>query len=286
MGVVLGKAMNSTVSVLTIKGTGRPYLSSALRSLVNQDLREWESVVIDSCSKPEDSLMVARQVAEVADDRVKILRYDGPGGFPPYASKKWNFGISRSVGGLIAFLDSDDMKGPGWLSAMCGPLIADKSLSATLSSGHVIDSAGTIRSGLFREPSLDLAYLLGPNFVTTGQIVVRRSVIEAMGGFDESLGCSEDWEFCLRLSKMSWRHVDGIKCLKRETGDNACYHPNVVEYTQDVLRRIISKHGIAPGSCHECGKRFPEGYAPFVWAVAGLGFRLWHSKCAIEKQRK
>ncbi len=43
--------------------------------------------------------------------------------------------------------------------------------------------------------------LLRNNFITTGSVVVRRQVLEELGGFDESFGLVEDLELWLRIAR-------------------------------------------------------------------------------------
>lgn len=266
------------VSVLVIAGTGRPYLAAALRSLVEQDARDWEAVVLP-CAPSEDMPAVERQVAEVLDERVRVVSYDGPrGGFPPYASRKWNCALASARGSLVAFLDDDDMKDAGWLRAMTAPF-ALEDLAATVCSGTCVDTVGARHGAVFGMPSLDRAALVERcGFVTTGQLMVRRAVLNAIGGFDEALGCAEDYDLCIRLSDRPWLFVAQAKCLKRDSRDNACYHSDVSGHTQAALRRILQKIG-APETCRGCGGGFASPDEPFVWAVPDVGFRLWHYGC-------
>ncbi len=204
------------VSILVIAGTGRPYLESALRSLVSQDVGNWEAIVLECCEHDYDRKNVLDQVEKVSDSRVRVVRYDGAYGFPPFASKKWNFGLRYTNGELIGFLDDDDMKEQDWLRRMSYPF-NDASLSTTICGGYVVDKYGVRQGRLFGEPSFDRAVLLLPNFTSTGQMIVRRSTIDDIGGFDESLGCAEDWDFCIMLSNFPWKYVDGVSCLKRDS---------------------------------------------------------------------
>ena len=271
------------VSVLVIAGTGRPYLAPALRSLQSQDMGDWEAIVIEACAAPSDTAAVRSQCTAVSDPRVRFFPYDAERGWPPYASRKWNWALKRAAGSLVAFLDDDDMKGPGWLGAMCAPLAGDPNLVVTVSCGDCVDKDGKYVGAAFGEPNLSRASLENGKFITTGQLVVRRALIDSVGGFDEALACAEDYDFCLRIADRPWRFVPAVKCMKRDRVANACYHPDVVEPTQAALRRIIAKQG-HPYTCHNCGGGFASPDESFVWfippEVDGTGFRNWHYGCA------
>ncbi len=268
------------ISVLTIAGTGRPYLTKALRSLVSQGVTDWEVIVLDACYDPADSAKVQAQVREVPDERIRLVRYDQDDvTFPPFASRKWNVARRHARGDLIAFLDDDDEKDAGWFSAMTAPLLAEPSLGATVCDGVCIDKDG-IRGGVvfFGSASLDRTSLLRAGFVTTGQILVRRSVLDEIGGFDDQLGCSEDYDFCLRLSSYPWRRVEGCRSLKRDGVANACYHQGVNNHTQVALRRTLVRHGVLDESCSRCG-----GLAePLPDDVAAGG---WHWRIQFSQER-
>ena len=241
------------ISVLVIAGTGRHYLSAALGSLVAQDMCEWEAIVVECCDTADDTAKIHAQIQEVHDDRIRLFPYDAERGWPPYASRKWNWALKRAAGSLVAFLDDDDMKGPGWLGAMCAPLVGDDSIDVTLCRGRTIDKDGNEIGPFFGHPSLDYNVLLTPSPITTGQLVIRRRTLKDVGGFDGDLPCSEDWDLCLRLSKYSWRYIEHVVMMHRVNVDNACYHPTVDHFTKEALRTIIFKHGLAMDRCWRCG---------------------------------
>lgn len=251
--------MIPAVSIIIVAGTGRPFLSAALQSLIAQDMQEWEAVVVECCHGA-DADSVRAQIDAVPDERVRAVQYDkddsvgqGCGGrwvgvrgaspppWPaPYVSRKWNFGIERACGSLVGFLDDDDMKSAGWLSDMAAPLLADPSLAATLCGVAGIDSSGA-KTGGGCGVSLERDVLLRGNWVTTGQLLVRRQVIDALGGFDESLGVSEDYDLALRLSDYPWLVVESVTSLKRDCGEQVSQRPGIRFYTQDAVTRIAEK---------------------------------------------
>lgn len=271
--------MTPLVSVLVIAGTGRPYLGAALGSLVAQDMPDWEAIVVECCDEVADTAIVNQQLEPFAtDSRVKVVRSYGHPTYPPYASRKWNRALEAAAAPFVAWLDDDDCKEPNWISAMVAPLCARETVGATVCGGVCIDGNGVRHKAAFGQPSLDYGDLVAAKFVTTGQMMVRRSVLEDVGGFDEALGCSEDWDFCLRLaaSGIGWVFVESTRCLKREGVGNAVYHREASTLTQSALRYIVGKHGwSSPTHCHGCGKPFGSEL-PFVRAVPGEGFKLWH----------
>jgi GT2 family glycosyltransferase len=105
----------------------------------------------------------------------------------------------------VVFLDADDLLLPGAL-ARRSALLGETDAAWAHTEGYV-EHAGTRR--LFsdhRPPSrgkLDgdlFADLLLRNFITTDAVIARRSVVQALGGFDEEIRGTEDWDLWLRLA--------------------------------------------------------------------------------------
>jgi hypothetical protein len=81
--------------------------------------------------------------------------------------------------------------------------------------------------GLARTPDEIKKGIMSRNLIATSTMVVRRRVFESVGGFDESLRMSEDWDFWIRLSRIaaivpigeplgSYRlHVDNVHAQDR-----------------------------------------------------------------------
>lgn len=274
------------ISIVVIAGTARPYLGAALGSLVAQDYADWEAVVVECAHEGRQT--VEEAVARINDPRVRLVHYESDVRFPPFTSRKWNFGAKHATGVFLGFLDDDDEKGSGWLREMSAALRRDSSLATAVSWGEIIAPGGAALGRLFANPSLDLVSLRDHlNFLTMGQVLVRRFAFDEVGAFDEVIGCAEDWDLCLRLAVWPWCFVPGVDARKREHVQNASRHPDVCTYTQMALRRIVEKHQMAPPACWGC----QNPVITFVYAVPEQGFKLWCSPpCAVrwseERQRR
>lgn len=77
------------------------YLGKCLNSLINQTYRNIEIIVVNDGST-DDSLDLAKRIAKT-DDRIKVYSKENGG-----LSSARNFGISKTNGEYIGFVDSDD----------------------------------------------------------------------------------------------------------------------------------------------------------------------------------
>lgn len=118
---------------------------------------------------------------------------------------------ARLVGtDLIAFVDSDVLLEPGWLEELL-PLFADPHVA--MAAPRVLAAPG--RGALARYEADRCPLDLGPDpvsirpgaplgFVPSAAIVVRRSALTDVGGFDEELRYGEDVDLVWRLVAAGW----------------------------------------------------------------------------------
>lgn len=147
-----------------------------------------------------------------------------------------NLGIENSFGELIAFLDADDTWLPNKLDKQvakfsedpeiglvhCGMREFDDKTGKTIAY-HITGGEGWVAEelALWEKP-----VIVGPG----GSIVVRRDVIEDVGGFDPRLKNGEDWEFCLRIAtKYKVGFVAEPLVNYRNHGKNATKNINEME---------------------------------------------------------
>ena len=114
-----------------------------------------------------------------------------------------NLGVAASSGELIAFLDSDDLWLPDKLAAQAAFFAshAEAEICQTediwIRNGVRVNPCAHHRkpSGDIFEPSLRLC-LISPSAV-----MLRRSLFERVGGFDETLPACEDYDLWLRITR-------------------------------------------------------------------------------------
>ena len=101
---VAGRSPAPDVSVVVIGYNDRANLPHAIRSVLDQTLRNLEVVVVDDAST-DDSVEVAEEIAR-ADPRVSVVRLpENSGG----CSRPRNVGMEHARAPYVMFLDSDDV---------------------------------------------------------------------------------------------------------------------------------------------------------------------------------
>jgi hypothetical protein len=173
-------------------------IRSAVRSTLSQTVPVLEVIVVDDGSTDA----TAAVVSGIDDSRVRLVSQANGG---PSAAR--NAGIAEARGGWIAFLDSDDLWLPRYVETATAALAGAPNPGFAYTDAYVFDAGrGQVKQGSAMDaldpPPPDrasfLAALLRRNFVFTSATVPAR-VLSALGGYDESLPLSEEYDLWLRI---------------------------------------------------------------------------------------
>jgi glycosyltransferase involved in cell wall biosynthesis len=180
------------VSVIVPTFNRAGLLRRSLDSIQMQSFPDWECLIVDDGSTDATPDLVASRAE--ADPRVRAIRIEH-GGTP---GRGRNAGIAGSRGEFVAFLDDDDEWKPGKLERQVSLFDAEPGAGLVFSRVERFgDEHGPWPRVLPERP--ELRSLLASNFIACSTVIVRRSVIERAGLFDESLPLAQDFDLWLRI---------------------------------------------------------------------------------------
>ncbi|MBV6519765.1 MAG: hypothetical protein DCC43_07815 [Candidatus Brocadia sp.] len=170
-------------------------LAETLESVRAQTLSGWEAIVIDDGST-DTTAAIAANFAE-KDPRIRIVSQPKGG-----VSAARNTGIANARYDWLLFLDADDWLLPLHLEKITHVLIADATLDAVhcgwaniAPDGTHLDAGFCFQLGdLFGEFANRCAFPIHA-------CVVRKSVVDSIGGYDSSLITCEDWDLWQRIAR-------------------------------------------------------------------------------------
>lgn len=227
-----------------------PYIDESIRSVLEQSYKNIELIVVDDGSKDGTP-----DIAERFGSRVAVLRQQNAG---PAAAR--NRGIAAAKGEFIAFLDADDVWLPGKAATQVQYLRSHPDVGVVF--GNFVRWYAQA-DGVFTLPSVPnaddvvgtptlvdahsgwiyRALLLGSvlHIITA---MVRRSVIEQIGLFDENLPTGEDYDFWLRVSqKYQAAKLDRTLAFYRMHSSNITKVPRPENNEYEVLLKSLKKFG-------------------------------------------
>jgi glycosyltransferase involved in cell wall biosynthesis len=196
------------VSVILIVLDGADFLEEALASVAAQSMQEWELVIVDDGST-DATPSIARRFADEHPDRVRIVGHEGGGNRGMSASRNLGIGCSRAP--YVTFLDHDDQMLPGKLETQARILDAHPKAGAVVGPNLRWNAwRGSSREDTVQDlrvptdalmpPPGPLPVFLRHTASTPQAIMIRRAVIDAIGGFDPGFrGMYEDQVFLARL---------------------------------------------------------------------------------------
>lgn len=167
----------------------------AVESVLNQTYQNIEIIVVDDNSSDNTEELIKL----LSSKKIKYIKNEinlGPSGAR-------NKGIQHAKGNYIAFQDSDDEWLPGKLEKQL--LLFQKE-----DYGLVYCAYRYLKGSLnYKYPSekYSLEELEGNIFesmfemnkISTQTMIIKKEVLEQVGGFEENLRCLEDWELALRI---------------------------------------------------------------------------------------
>lgn len=183
-----------SVSVILPTHNREKVLERSIQSVLRQTFHDFELIVVDDASTDGTRELVAG----IQDARLRLLSLEKNGG----VARARNTGIAAASADWVAFQDSDDEWLPEKLAQqMALARSASASVGLILAGYQAASPAGPlavtpVETLAGRDPIPDL---LDGWPIITPTWLVRRRLLQELGGFDETFGCLEDWDLVLRL---------------------------------------------------------------------------------------
>ena len=219
-------------------------LAETLESVQQQRYRGWEAIVVDDGSS-DATVQVGQSIAE-RDPRIRVLQQPNGG-----ASVARNTGIAQARGVWLLFLDADDIILPDHLANLVAAAEANPRAGASFSSwaymtpdnrrmaGHPSPESGDLFSGF--------AYTA---LFAIHACLVRRDLVQQIGGFDSSLRTCEDWDLWQRVARLGTTFVrcDGETAIYRMRPHSLSR--NIEKMLADGLRVVETGFSEDPRVCN------------------------------------
>lgn len=169
-------------------------LRAMLRSVTEQTFTDWQLVLVDDCS-PSTFVLAALDEAAAADPRITVVRREANGGIVAAS----NDALAAATGEFVALLDHDDELHRDALRLVDEALRAEPEADYVYTDEDKIDETGR-HSGPFYKPDWS-PERLRTQMYTCHLSVLRRSLVDEVGGFHAEYEGSQDWDLVLRVTE-------------------------------------------------------------------------------------
>jgi glycosyltransferase involved in cell wall biosynthesis len=199
--------------VVPVFNTPNKYIIPLIDSLVSQTYPNWQLCLADGSTDDERAATI-KALAE-KDDRISYERIEQNLGI----SANTNVGLRMAKGPYIGLLDHDDLLSPHALEEVA-LAIARTDAEIIYSDEDKLSDDGKERISHFFKPDWSPDLLNGVNYITHF-LVVKKELVEKVGGLRSEFDGAQDYDFLLRITELTdkiyhipkilyhWRLADG-----------------------------------------------------------------------------
>lgn len=220
------------------------YFLPMVYSVVNQSYQNWELILINASS--EQSCRRQTKDCQHIDSRIKVTQI--PKNLGIAANTK--AGIHEATGDYIALLDHDDVLAPAAVYEMIRAIQATPDAGVIYSDEDKISANGEERFSPLLKPDWSPQLMRQVNFINHFSMV-RRSIIDAIGGYRQGFEGAQDYDLYLRATDASDLVVHVPKILyhwrttETSTAKNFSVKNNIHRAGIAALEDHLKRNGIA-----------------------------------------
>ena len=218
--------------------TPEKFLAQMIDSLLAQTYGNWELCIANG--SPEDSAM--KKVLEEytkKDSRIRVSELTENKGI----AGNTNAALEMAQGEFVGLLDHDDLLAPNALYEIVRALDEDRNLDAVYTDEDKVTTELDEHFQPHLKPDFNLDLLRSNNYICHF-FVVRRSIVQKVGGFCQEFDGAQDHDFIFRCIETAEKvgHIPEIlyhwRTHKASTADN----PASKMYAFDAGKRAIESH--------------------------------------------
>jgi glycosyltransferase involved in cell wall biosynthesis len=225
------------VSVVTpVYNTDARWLRACIESVKSQAYANWELCLVDDGSTRAETRALLDEYE--GDPRIKIKMLPTNGGIAAAS----NEALTLAGGEFVAFLDHDDELTPDALFEVVAFLNDHRDADFIYSDEDKLELDGT-RTEAYFKPDWSPQHFL-TNMYTSHLMVVRRTLVERIGGFRRGYEGAQDYDLVLRLIEWTSRihHLPKVLYHWRRISESAAGYEGGKPQAQDAGRLALQDY--------------------------------------------
>jgi glycosyltransferase involved in cell wall biosynthesis len=231
------------ISIVTpVFNTDPLLLGDCIESVLAQSYYNWELILVDDKSTNTEPKEIIQKYADT-DDRVKAIFNKKN----LHISGATNEGIKVAKGEYIALLDHDDILYPHALFSIVDSLQNNRH-DFIYSDEDKLSEDGRVRSNPFFKPDWSPDFLRSINYITHFA-VIKKSLINKVGGFRSEFNGAQDWDLFMRTTReaKSIYHIQDVLYGWRMSNNSTAQNTEAKPYVVDAQRKALKDDAKARG---------------------------------------
>lgn len=211
-------------------------LRACLDSIVQQSCSNWELCLVDDGSS-DDAVLAELRDRSSSEPRIVLVERSVAGGIVAAS----NDAIAQATGEFVVLVDHDDTIERDALAVISEALDADPTIDYLYTDEDKIAPDGTTFD-TFLKPDWSPERLRSQNYCTHLS-VLRRSVVDEVGGFRDGFDGSQDHDLILRVTERSRTvcHVPQVLYHWRISPESTAGNANAKPYAREAGRRAVAE---------------------------------------------
>ena len=218
--------------------TPEKFLKEMIDSLLAQTYQNWELCIANG--SPEDETMKRVLAAYMKkDSRIRVKHLEKNLGI----AGNTNAALAMTSGEFVGLLDHDDLLAPNALYEIALALEKDRELEAVYTDEDKVTTDLSEHFQPHLKPDFNLDLLRSNNYICHF-FVVKRSIVDRVGGFRQEFDGAQDHDFIFRCIETARKvgHVPEILYHWRTHKESTADNPASKMYAFDAGKRAIEAH--------------------------------------------
>lgn len=246
--------MKPLVSIICISYNHAPFIKEALKSVFSQTYDNIELIITDDASTDSSLIIIKDLISEKAD--IRTIFHETNSGY----TRTFNEAFQKAKGKYIVDFALDDVMLPDFVEKSVGKLEQiGEAFGVSFSNADYIDVDSNYignHNEILREKGLidkipqgDLfEIILKRYFICTPTMVIRKSVLDRLQGYDDSLAY-EDFDFWVRSSRfVGYTYIDEVLMNKRKLTNSM----STLQYNHIQNSQLRSTLKVCQKALHLC----------------------------------
>ena len=217
----LRSAESEQISVVIPLYNKEAEIERALKSVISQSLTPHEIIVVDDGSTDASAQIVREVIESHPEHNIRLVSQENRG-----VSAARNRGIEEATGEYVAFLDGDDYYLTGYIAEVCRLMTYYPTSDCFSTAFDIVNNDKRIAAPVpEHEGEINPAVeaMLGGYPIIPSTATIRRSTLQAIGGFPVGMRIGEDQWLWVRLM---------------QSGAKFCFSPmSLVRYSRTASNR-------------------------------------------------